>query len=289
MEMFSAFFSALKSFISEMVLSGSKELKNIELGDYFVLITYIPETESDLVIIADREDTKTINKLIPKIVNIISDYKALFINWNQNVKQFKVLDKPLTDLIIAKKKLVEGIPLVEQQQKVLKSIWLHKKDLTDEAKQNLVNEKEILEKKLSEMENLKEKIILADKLLVISEKMKDDVGFIKYQQVSKEIKDNIQDNKLKLKTYLERIKSSLSYTLDNLGSKSIKDGDYKDTYLNLYSFCSKLKNLTDSESYKKYFSLAKKLIDKDEIDIDEFTKIISEILSMKDDVEEYIK
>jgi hypothetical protein len=272
-----------------MVLSGSKELKNIELGDYFVLITYIPETESDLVIIADREDTKTINKLIPKIVNIISDYKALFINWNQNVKQFKVLDKPLTDLIIAKKKLVEGIPLVEQQQKVLKSIWLHKKDLTDEAKQNLVNEKEILEKKLSEMENLKEKMILADKLLVISEKMKDDVGFIKYQQVSKEIKDNIQDNKLKLKTYLERIKSSLSYTLDNLGSKSIKDGDYKDTYLNLYSFCSKLKNLTDSESYKKYFSLAKKLIDKDEIDIDEFTKIISEILSMKDDVEEYIK
>ena len=138
--MFSAFFSALKSFISEMVLSGSKELKNIELGDYFVLITNIAETESDLVIIADREDNKAINKLIPKIVKIILDYKELFINWDQSVKTFKILDKPLTDLILSKRKLVEGTSLVEKQDVVLKSIWSHKKDLSDEVKQSLEGE-----------------------------------------------------------------------------------------------------------------------------------------------------
>ena len=133
LEMFSAFFSALKSFISEMVLSGSKELKNIELGDYFVLITFIPETESDLVIIADKEDNKTINKLVPKLVRIILNYKELFINWDQRVKTFKILDKPLTELILSKKKLVEGTSLIEKQEVVLKSIWSHKKDLSAES------------------------------------------------------------------------------------------------------------------------------------------------------------
>ncbi|TFG30461.1 MAG: hypothetical protein EU532_00725 [Promethearchaeota archaeon] len=289
LEMFSAFFSALKSFISEMVLSGSKELKNIELGDYLVLITLIPEIKSDLVIIADKEDNKTINKLIPKIVKVILNYKELFISWDQSVKTFKILDQPLTELILSKKKLVEGTSLTEKQNVVLKSIWAHKKDLSAEIKQNLIAEKEILQKKLLTTENFHKKLILAEKLIEISEKLKDDKDFIKYQKDAKIIKDEISDRKLKLAYYLERSKESLSYTLDNLGSKSLKDGDYKETYLNLYSFSSKLKNVTDSETYKKYQLLAKKLIDKEQIPVDELSQVISEILAMKDDINVYLK
>ena len=288
LEMFSAFFSALKSFISEMVLSGSKELKNIELGDYFVLITNIPETESDLVIIADKEDNKTINKLIPKIVKTILTYKELFINWDQRVKTFKILDKPLTELIISKKKLVEGASLIEQQDKVLKSIWSHKKDLSDEIKQSLIDEKVILQRKLLRTENFKKKLTLAEKLIQISGKLKDDEGFINFQKEAKQIKDEIVDRKLKLQYYLERAKASLSMTLDNLGRKSLKDGDYKDTYLNLYSFSTKLKNLTDSDTYEKYQKLAKTLIEKDTITADELSQVISDILAMKDDIDGYI-
>ncbi len=288
LEMFSAFFSALKSFISEMVLSGSKELKNIELGDYFVLITNIPETESDLVIIADKEDNKTINKLIPKIVKTILTYKELFINWDQRVKTFKILDKPLTELIISKKKLVEGASLIEQQDKVLKSIWSHKKDLSDEIKQSLIDEKVILQRKLLRTENFKKKLTLAEKLIQISGKLKDDEGFINFQKEAKQIKDEIVDRKLKLQYYLERAKASLSMTLDNLGRKSLKDGDYKDTYLNLYSFSTKLKNLTDSDTYEKYQKLAKTLIEKDNITADELSQVISDILAMKDDIDGYI-
>ena len=288
LEMFSAFFSALKSFISEIVLSGSKELKNIELGDYFVLITNIPETESDLVIIADKEDNKTINKLIPKIVKTILTYKELFINWDQRVKTFKILDKPLTELIISKKKLVEGASLIEQQDKVLKSIWSHKKDLSDEIKQSLIDEKVILQRKLLRTENFKKKLTLAEKLIQISGKLKDDEGFINFQKEAKQIKDEIVDRKLKLQYYLERAKASLSMTLDNLGRKSLKDGDYKDTYLNLYSFSTKLKNLTDSDTYEKYQKLAKTLIEKDNITADELSQVISDILAMKDDIDGYI-
>jgi hypothetical protein len=289
LEMFSAFFSALKSFISEMVLSGSKELKNIELGDYLVLITFINETNSDLVIIADKEDSKTINKLMPKIVKIILNYKELFINWDQSVKTFKILDQPLTELILSKKKLVEGSSLIEQQNKVLKSIWAHKKDLAEEIQQNLINEKDILQKKLSSTENLREKLALAKKLIEISERLKDDQDFIKYQREAKFIKDEMADRKLKLAYYLEKCKESLSLTIDNLGSKSLKDGDYKETYLNLYSFSTKLKNITDSDIYKKYQQFAKKLIEKDDISADELSQIISEILAMKDDIDLYLR
>ena len=288
LEMFSAFFSALKSFISEMVLSGSKELKNIELGDYLVLITLIPEIKSDLVIIADKEDNKTINKLIPKIVKVVLNYKELFISWDQSVKTFKILDQPLTELILSKKKLVEGTSLIEKQNVVLKSIWAHKKDLSAEIKQNLIAEKEILHKKLLTTENFQKKLILAEKLIEISEKLKDDKDFIKLQKDAKLIKDEINDRKLKIAYYLERSKESLSYTLDNLGSKSLKDGDYKETYLNLYSFSSKLKNVTDSETYKKYQLLAKKLIDKDQIPVDELSQVISEVLAMRDDINFYL-
>ena len=288
LEMFSAFFSALKSFISEMVLSGSKELKNIELGDYFVLITFIPETESDLVIIADKEDNKTINKLVPKLVRIILNYKELFINWDQRVKTFKILDKPLTELILSKKRLVEGTSLIEKQEVVLKSIWSHKKDLSAEAKQNLINEKEILQKKLLKADDFKEKLALTEKLIQISSKLKDEEGFIQFQKEAKFIKDEIIDRKLKLQYYLERTKAALSNTLDNLGRKSLKDGDYKDTYLNLYSFSTKLKNLTDSDTYETYQMLAKALINKEEISIDELSQVISKILAMKDDIDSYL-
>ena len=288
LEMFSAFFSALKSFISEMVLSGSKELKNIELGDYFVLITFIPETESDLVIIADKEDNKTINKLVPKLVRIILNYKELFINWDQRVKTFKILDKPLTELILSKKRLVEGTSLIEKQEVVLKSIWSHKKDLSAEAKQNLINEKEVLQKKLLKADGFKEKLVLTEKLIQISSKLKDEEGFIQFQKEAKLIKDEIIDRKLKLQYYLERTKAALSNTLDNLGRKSLKDGDYKDTYLNLYSFSTKLKNLTDSDTYETYQMLAKALINKEEISIDELSQVISKILAMKDDIDSYL-
>lgn len=289
LEMFSAFFSALKSFISEMVLSGSKELKNIELGDYFVLITYIPETESDLVIIADKEDNKTINKLIPKVVKIILGYKELFINWDQSAKTFQILDKPLTELILSKKKLVEGTSLFEKQDVVLKSIWSHKKDLSDDIKQSLINEKVILQRKLLKAENFKEKLALTEKLIQISGKLKDEESFIQFQKEAKLIKDEIIDRKLKLDYYLERAKASLSYTVDNLGRKALKDGDYKDTYLNLYSFSTKLKNLTDSDTYETYHALAKALINKDELSVDELSQVISKILAMKDDIDFYLR
>ncbi|TFG08967.1 MAG: hypothetical protein EU539_00825 [Promethearchaeota archaeon] len=289
LDMFASFFAALKSFISEMVLSGSKELKNIELGDYFVFISYIPEVNSDLVIIADKGDNKQISKLIPKIIRVILDHQELFIDWDHKAKSFKILDQPISDIILSKKKLVEGTSIFAQQESILKSIWSHKKDLTEEIKNNLIQEREILENKLSENQNLQTQLNIIEKLIEISEKLKDEKKFIKYQNDANRIKEDIEDRKIKLDYYLKRVKECLSGIVVNLGRKSLKEGDYKDAYLNLYSFSSKLKDLTDSGIYNKYLDYAKKLIDKEEITFEDFSAMITELLSMRDDIDFYLK
>ncbi|MHA2290304.1 MAG: hypothetical protein ACXABG_16075, partial [Promethearchaeota archaeon] len=110
MEMFSSFFSAIKTFVSELVLGDSfdrsKELTNIELKDYTVLITTLPKIKVDMVIIADKEDIKAINKLIPKLIKLLNKYEQLFLSWEGNRDEFTILDLPLTELVVANVKVV---------------------------------------------------------------------------------------------------------------------------------------------------------------------------------------
>ncbi len=290
MEMFSSFFAALKSFISGMVLSGSKELKTIELGDYVVVITYISETESDLVVIADKEDSKIINKIIPKLVKVILNHKELFIKWDHKREQFDIIDQPLTEVIFTKKKLVEGTSFLNNQSKILDHIWTHKGDLSAEAKQNTIKERDYLISRLIKLQNLKEKLALTEKLIDISEQLKDNDGFIKYQKEAKLIRDELKDRILKIDYYLKKTKESMNIAIYNLGNKPLKDGDYKDAYLSLYSFSSKLKNFTkDSKVWQEYQELAKSLLDKEEITHDKLSQTINKILSMKDEIDFYVK
>lgn len=99
MEMFGSFFSAIKTFASELVLGDSldrsKELTNIELKDYIVLITSLSKINVDMVIIADKEDTKSINKVIPKLIKLLNKYEQLFLSWEGNRDEFNILDHPL--------------------------------------------------------------------------------------------------------------------------------------------------------------------------------------------------
>ena len=290
LEMFSSFFAALKSFISGMILSGSKELKTIELGDYVVVITYISETEADLVVIADKEDSKIINKIIPKLVKVILNHKELFIEWDHKREQFDIIDQPLTEVIYTKKKLIEGTSFLKDQSKILEHIWTHKGDLSAEVKQNAIKERDYLISRLTNLQNLKEKLALTEKLIDLSEQLKDNEGFIKYQKEAKLIRDELKDRILKLDYYLKKTKESLNIAIYNLGNRPLKAGDYKDTYLSLYSFSSKLKNfIKDSKVWKGYQELAKTLLDKEEIAHEKLSQTINKILSMKDDIDFYIK
>ena len=288
MDLFASFFTALKSFVSELVLGGSQELKNIELGDYTVLITGIKEIKADLVIIADNEDYKLVNKIIPKILKILMNFKEKFLTWNGSTTPFEVLNTPLSELILSQKKLIGIKTLIEKPDHVLKSIWAHKKDLSAQVKENLIKERDLLCEKLEKIPNIPEKLGINNKLLEIAEKLKNEQAFIKYQVEVKLLKDELEDVKLKLNFYLERIKITLSEAVESLGNKPVTKGSYRDAYVNLYSFSNKLKNVVSDNRWMTYQNMAKMLINKEDYTIHEVSEAITTILQMRDDIEYYI-
>jgi len=288
LDLFNSFFSTLKSFVSELVLEGYQELKNIELGDYSVFITAMDEIKTDLVIIADNEDYKLVNKLIPKFIKILLEHKEIFLNWEGIKADFDVLNTPISELILSQKKLIGDKSLIEKPDLVLKSIWAHKKDLSLQAKENLIHEKNLLLSKLEKITNIQRKLGISKRLLEISERLKDEQSFFQYQEDVKLLEDNLKDTKIKLKYYLERIKLTLSQAIKLLGSKSITEGSYRDVYLNLYSFSNKLKNVTTDNRWREYQNLAKLLINKEEVSAHELSVAITRILHMNDDIDYYL-
>ena len=287
MDLFASFFSALKSFISEIVLGGSKELKNIELGDYRVLITNLDEIKADLVIIGDKEDSKAISKIIPKIIKILSNYQEIFLDWAGRPGDFDELKQEISELVLSQRKLVGKISMIENSEVVLNSMWSHKPDISNSEKESLISEKQSLIAEFEACSNIVQKLAMSETLLKISEDLKNSKGFVIYQEQIKSLKDEIRDTKIKLNYYLERTKVTISLAVDSLGTRGLNEGDYKDVYLNLYSFSNKLKNIVNDDSWEIYRDMGNRLIKKDEIPPEEISDAIKFILKMNDDIETY--
>jgi hypothetical protein len=289
-EMFSSFISAMKTFVSEIViddsLDRSNELTNIELSDYIVIITSIPKIRVDLVIIADIEDTKTINKLIPKLVTFLNKYEQLFLSWDGDREEFDIIDHPLTELVLANVKMVRK-SLLERPDQVLRSIWARKKQLSKEMIENLIQERDLLIFKIEKAVNLPRKVAMSKSVIDLSEKLKDESTYLKYQNELKRLNNEIKDAKFKLNYYLEKIKVSLNEAVENLGNNPIHSGDFKNTYLNLYSFSTKLK-LINENGWKFYREMASHLIEKETLSEHNLSEIIQNLLKMSLNIDDYI-
>jgi hypothetical protein len=298
MELFSSFFSAVKTFISEIVLEGSKELKNIEMGDYTIIVSSIKDISVDIIMIADKQDYKLINKIIPKIIKILLKHKQLLLEWNRNKNELRILDKPLSDLIASKKKLIgEGpavTPIVEQPIKTKTSQKTHiKKELSNIEESNLIQERAFLISRLEKdtTTNLLRKLAISEKILEISEQLNDEEMISSFREQLDQLKKQIEDTKFKLDFFLTKAKKSLSDAVERLGAKTLQYGDYKDAYLNLYSFSTKLKSLSDGIYYEEMRELAKKLINISESGITdhELSEVITKILNISGNIEDYLE
>ncbi len=272
MEMFSSFFSALQTFVSELTLSSTESLNTIELGEYFVLITRIPEIISDLVIIVDKADIKEAQKLISEIINIVLSHQDLFINWDQEPEKLEMFDLKIIQLILSNKKLISESSLTANQSIILKSIWEQKGALSEQLRENLLKEMEKLNGKYIIEGNYLNKYDISMKLIEISEKLRDDEKFIEYQTEAKSLKDEIKDRKLRLQYYLDKLKESLEYS------------KYAETYSYLYSFCMKLQNFAEPEIIEKYKTLAKTLLNRNKIPKEEFKKVLKEISMIEENI-----
>jgi hypothetical protein len=290
MEMFSSFFSAIKTFVSELVLEDSsdhsKGLTNIELKDYSVLITSLPKIKLDMVIIADKEDIKSVNKVIPKLIKFLNKYEQLFLSWDGNKDEFSILDNPLTELFVTNVKVMRN-SLLEHPDQVLKSIWAHKKQLSKDKIENLIQERDLLIYKIESTGNLPRKLAMSQTVVELSEKLKDEMTFLKYQDEINRLKNELKDAKFKLSYYLQKTREALNEAIDNLGDKPLHLGDYKNAYLNLYSFSTKLKLLKES-GWEIYRDSASKLIEKDILDDHSLSELIQNLLKMSSNINDYL-
>ena len=289
-EKFSTYISAMKAFVSENVINDSldrsNELTNIELSDYTVIITSIPKIQVDMVFVADKEDTKAINKLIPKLIKFLNKYKQLFLSWDGASEEFGILDHPLTEIVLANVRTVRK-PLLKQPDQILRSIWAHRKQLPKEIIDNLIQERDLL---IYEIENaviLPKKVAMAKSVIDLSEKLKDEITYLKYQNELKRLNNEIKDAKFKLNYYLEKIKDSLNEAIEKLGNNPIHSGDFKNAYLNLYSFSTKLK-LMNENGWKIYRDIASQMIDRETLTKHELSEIIENLLKMSSNVEDYL-
>jgi hypothetical protein len=290
MEIFSSFFTAIKSFVSELVtgdsIDRSKELTNIELKDYTVMITSLSKIKVDMVIIADKEDIKAINKLIPKLIKLLNKYEQLFHSWDGNRDEFTILDHPLTELVMANVKVVRK-SLIEHPDQMLNSIWSHRKQLSDDKIENLIQERDLIIYKIENTPNLIRKLAMSENVVELSEKLKDETTFLKYQNEVNQLKKEINDVKFKLNYYLDNTKKALTEAINNLENKPIHLGDYKNTYINLYSFSTKLKLIKD-KGWEIYRDSANKLIDKDNLADHDLSELIQNLLKMSSNIEDYL-
>jgi len=276
LEMFDSFFSALQTFVSELTESSTESLNTIELGEYFVVITGIPEILSDLVIITHKEDIKELQKLIPKINDIILDYQNLFINWDLKPEKLEMFDLAIIQLILSDKKLIAGSTLTADQSTILKSIWEQKGSLTEQLREELLKQREEYRVQYLTEENFIKKYEISKKLIDLSEKLRDDEEFIEYQTEAKSLKDEIKDRKLRLYYYLDKVKESIKYS------------KFAETYSYLYSFCIKLENFVDSHLIAKYKTLAKVLLNRNKVPTNEFKKSLKEISMIEPEINEYL-
>ncbi|MFX1523740.1 MAG: hypothetical protein ACFFCC_09570 [Promethearchaeota archaeon] len=272
LEMFSSFFSALQTFVSELTASSTESLSTIELGEYFVLISRIPEASSDLVILIDRDDVKEVEKMIPKIVNTIMNHIDLFVNWDHDPEKLEMFDLKIIKLILSNKKLVSESSLTANQSSILKSIWDQKGALSEQLRENLSSEREKLNIEYLNEENYVNKYKISQKLIEISEKLHDDEKFIEYQTEAKSLKDEIKDRKIRLEYYLDRVKESIEFS------------KFAETYSYLYSFCLKLKNFTDPLIIDKYKSLAKTILNRSKVSKQEFKDVIKEVSMIEEEI-----
>ncbi|MFX0001092.1 MAG: hypothetical protein ACFE9Q_13190 [Candidatus Hodarchaeota archaeon] len=276
LEMFDSFFSALQTFVSELTESSKESLNTIELGEYFVLITQIHEILSDLVIITDKADIKEVQKLIPKISEIILHHRDLFVDWDGEPEQLEMFDLKIIQLILSDKKLIGGSSLISDQSSILKSIWEQKGALSEQLREDLLNEREEYRVKYLTEDNFIKRYEISKKLIEISEKLRDDEKFIEYQTEAKSLKDEIKDRKLRLQYYLDKVKESLKYS------------KYAETYSYLYSFCIKLENFAEAQMIEKYKTLARTILNKTKVSREEFKEALKEISEIDQEINEYL-
>ena len=294
MDLFGNLFSALKLFLSELAIEGLKDLKTIGLGNFTAFVIVIYEVNIDLVIIADKEDSKIIKKITSELKKIVWGSSELFISTNLDSKRFKSFDREINKLILSQKKLVDTDKGQKKWEGYLKPVYEQRGELSKRLrkqkeleKNELLLKREKLETKFLNEKNVVKKYNLSKKIIDISEELDDLVNTEKYKELARILYFQIEERKVKLYHYLHKTKKSLGVILDKTDSKYLTRANFREVYTNLYAFSSGLKNFAATVLYNKHIALTRSLIDINRLPLKEINRIIESILNMEDNIEKY--
>ena len=269
LEMFSEFFSALQTFSSEMTSSG--KLNTVGLGDYSVLVNRVNETNSDIVMVFDKNDIKEIQKLIPKITKIVLNHDKLFTDWDQDGRTLVAFDEEINKSILANTKLISNSNLAENQRVVLKSIWEQKGSLSEQLRERMLKKEKVIKRKLEFETIYLKRFKLLKRLIRVSERLQNEEDFIKYQKEIQSLKHQIKDQKIRLQYYLDRVREAIDLQ------------DHAQIYSFMYSFCVKLEHFIDPYVIKQYKELTQSLLEPKE-----YEKAIQKISVLKEKMNAYV-
>jgi hypothetical protein len=288
-QLFSSFFSAIQSFVKEIITSNDKGLKNIEMGNFVVKVTDLPKLNLEIVSIIDKDDEKTISKVTVQIVNLLQQHAQLFENWDGNQEKFDVLDFEIIKIIQTEKQLLGTKSLIDGQNEILGRIIDEMPELEKGQRDNYIKEREFLYQKFASTTNILKKAEILSSADIISQKLKDKNELIKIAGMRKNLTKELEDTKQKLGFFLQNMKSAISKSVELLGRKSLMDMDFKDAYINLYSFTTKLKLIGRDDLADKYREYAQLLVDKKEDQREQLSEALQMLLKLPDDIKGYFK
>ncbi|MFX1357240.1 MAG: hypothetical protein ACFFA8_08125 [Promethearchaeota archaeon] len=294
MDLFGSFYTALKTFLGGVMGTAMESIRTVGLGQFNAYVINHSELSIDLVLVAEKEDFKDIDRISEKMSELILKYKSLFIEGTVQADNFKEFDEAVNNLILSEKKVVDPLLLIEKKGDILKSIWNQRGKFSEQLREEREKQREMSSKEigiLSELysneSNFLKKFNICQRVIDIAESIEDERTMVEYQKIAKTIIDEIDDRKIRLEHYLLRTKQSLKDAIDSLYGASMTQGQYRDVYSSLYSFSSKLKNLASIETRQKYIKMANKLLEPLKIPKEELFKTIHEIENMNNDIESY--
>ncbi|XEO76468.1 hypothetical protein WKT22_01492 [Candidatus Lokiarchaeum ossiferum] len=292
-ELFSSFFSAIQSFLREMILQGTqdqdkKSLAGIDMGNFVVKIFKIKDVDAELVILADKADEKSLKKFGTKVLNILKHRKELFKDWDGDRSRFSVLDLEILQIMSNFKNLSGNKSIIDNKNEFLNEIMKNLPELKDDQKTQYNNELTFLDERLKQSTNIFKKLEIVNSMEVVLHKLKNKEKIKELQEKRRKLMAELNSTKEKMAYFLSKAKASLSKTVETGHGKSLFELNYQTAYTNLYSFSTKLKNIGNTKLYDYYRSIAKIFIDKPEEKKSEFPNIVREVLNLSDNIDDYL-
>jgi len=295
LEMFSSFFSAIKTFIKEMILKGSSgdDLKNIEMGKHLIMIFSIKDLGLDLVFIADSNDERNVQKVASRIAEILKTYKFLFNeSFDGEISRYRALSQPIMEILSKQKGLIDQTKsLLEDHELIIRRLFAKRGKLDPSEELALRSQHDRLQKELPTTRNLFIKHRILDQLLQIEQRIADSEKFLTTSRNERMLTIEIEDLHYKLNFWLKESKEALHKALESIANtqKSAQEADYKHVFRNLMDFAENVKKIADDQVAVRFRVLARYFIDKDRIPPEVLVKSISEIINLKDDAFEIVR